>query len=84
MAPAYPLRPLAVGNWKMHGLKASLVEAKRVCDSLRSASFAGGVEAMICPPATLIDALAREARGTRLLVGGQDCHAKASGAHTGS
>ena len=38
---------------------------------------------MICPPATLIDALAREARGTRLLVGGQDCHAKASGAHTG-
>jgi len=83
MAPAHPLRPLAVGNWKMHGLKAALVEAKRVCDSLRTASFAVGVEAMICPPATLIDALAREARDTRLLVGGQDCHAKAWGAHTG-
>jgi triosephosphate isomerase (TIM) len=83
MAPAYPLRPLAVGNWKMHGLKASLVEARRVCDWLRSASFSGGVEAMICPPATLIDALAREARGAQLLVGGQDCHAKPSGAHTG-
>ena len=54
MAPAHPRQPLAVGNWKMHGLKASLVEAKRVCDWLRSASFAGGVEAMICPPATLI------------------------------
>jgi triosephosphate isomerase len=80
---ASSLRPLAVGNWKMHGLKAALVEAKRVCDRLRLASFAAGVEAMICPPATLIDALAREARGTRLLVGGQDCHAKASGAHTG-
>jgi triosephosphate isomerase (TIM) len=83
MTPAFPPRPMAVGNWKMHGLKAALVEAKRVCDRLRAATFAVGVEAMLCPPATLIDALAREARGTRLLVGGQDCHAKASGAHTG-
>jgi triosephosphate isomerase len=38
---------------------------------------------MICPPATLIAPLAREVAGSRLLVGGQDCHAKASGAHTG-
>ena len=38
---------------------------------------------MICPPATLIAALAREAAGSRLQVGGQDCHARPSGAHTG-
>ena len=38
---------------------------------------------MICPPATLIGALARDAAGSRLLVGGQDCHRPASGAHTG-
>jgi triosephosphate isomerase len=38
---------------------------------------------MICPPATLGAALARAAAGSRLLVGGQDCHAAASGAHTG-
>ena len=38
---------------------------------------------MICPPATLVAALAKEAAGSRLLVGGQDCHAAASGAHTG-
>ena len=38
---------------------------------------------MICPPATLVHALAREAAGSRLLVGAQDCHAAPSGAHTG-
>jgi triosephosphate isomerase len=38
---------------------------------------------MICPPATLVAALAREAAGSRLQVGGQDCHARPSGAHTG-
>jgi triosephosphate isomerase (TIM) len=38
---------------------------------------------MICPPATLLAALAREAAGSRLQVGGQDCHARPSGAHTG-
>jgi triosephosphate isomerase len=38
---------------------------------------------MLCPPATLVVPMAALAKGTRLLVGGQDCHAKASGAHTG-
>jgi triosephosphate isomerase len=38
---------------------------------------------MICPPATLIAELAALARGTRLMVGGQDCHTGRSGAHTG-
>jgi triosephosphate isomerase len=77
------VRPLAAGNWKMHGLAAALVEARRVRDRLQDASFAPAVDVMICPPATLIGALAREARGSPLLVGAQDCHAEASGAHTG-
>jgi triosephosphate isomerase len=37
----------------------------------------------ICPPATLVHRLAAAVAGTPVLVGGQDCHAKASGAHTG-
>ena len=77
------VRPLVAGNWKMNGLAAALGEARRVRDRLGEAGFAAGVDAMICPPATLIAALAREAAGSRLLVGGQDCHAAASGAHTG-
>jgi triosephosphate isomerase (TIM) len=77
------IRPLVAGNWKMNGLGAALGEALRVRDRLGEAGFAAGVDAMICPPATLVAALAREAAGSRLLVGGQDCHVAVSGAHTG-
>jgi triosephosphate isomerase len=77
------IRPLVAGNWKMNGLDASLGEALRVRDRLGEAGFAAGVDAMICPPATLIAALARETAGSRLLVGGQDCHVAVNGAHTG-
>jgi triosephosphate isomerase len=77
------IRPLIAGNWKMNGLTAALGEARRVRDGLGQAGFAPGVDAMICPPATLVAALAREAAGSRLQVGGQDCHARPSGAHTG-
>jgi triosephosphate isomerase len=82
MAPS-PIRPLAAGNWKMNGLSSTLDEARRVMDRLARADFAAGVDAMICPPATLLAQLAREAGGSRLQVGGQDCHVAASGAHTG-
>jgi triosephosphate isomerase len=77
------IRPLAAGNWKMNGLTAALAEARAVRDKLGEAGFAPGVDAMICPPATLVAALAREAEGSRLAIGGQDCHPAASGAHTG-
>ncbi len=77
------IRPLAAGNWKMNGLRGALGEARRVRDRLAEVDFATHVDAMICPPATLIGELAREAAGSRLLVGAQDCHGKSSGAHTG-
>jgi triosephosphate isomerase len=73
------IRPLVAGNWKMNGLKSSLAEAIRVIEGLASPN----ADAMICPPATLVAALADAAAGSALLVGGQDCHASASGAHTG-
>jgi triosephosphate isomerase (TIM) len=83
VAPAPHVRPLLAGNWKMNGLQAALGEARRVRDRLGEAGFAPGVDAMICPPATLIAELAREVTGSRLLVGAQDCHVSPSGAHTG-
>jgi triosephosphate isomerase (TIM) len=79
---ARSVRPLVAGNWKMNGLAGSLAEASAVRDALAKASVAD-VDVMICPPATLIAELVREAAGSPLLVGGQDCHAAASGAHTG-
>jgi triosephosphate isomerase len=82
-APSSGPIPLIAGNWKMNGLVAALAEARSVRDELGKAGFASGVEAMLCPPAPLVLTLASEARGSRLLVGGQDCHTAASGAHTG-
>jgi triosephosphate isomerase len=74
-------RPLVAGNWKMHGLLSALGEAQAVRDRLAESPFTCDV--MICPPATLLHELARVARGSALRIGGQDCHAAASGAHTG-
>jgi triosephosphate isomerase len=39
---------------------------------------------LVCPPATLVAAFADKALGAKALaIGAQDCHPKASGAHTG-
>jgi triosephosphate isomerase (TIM) len=75
------IRPLAAGNWKMNGIKASLAEIAAIA-AAAVAGETGGAEVLICPPATLI-AAAADAVGGTIAIGGQDCHAKASGAHTG-
>lgn len=72
-------RRLAAGNWKMNGTAASLDEVK----ALLAAHPDPSCDMLLCPPATLIAQMAWHARGSSLKVGGQDCHAKASGAHTG-
>lgn len=71
-------KKLAAGNWKMNGLKASLTEV----EALIAAHPAPACEVLLCPPATLVSAMAELAAG-RIAVGGQDCHPKVSGAHTG-
>lgn len=73
------MRKLAAGNWKMNGMAASLSEVS----ALLAAHPAPKCDMLLCPPATLIAAMAQLAKGSALQVGGQDCHAKASGAHTG-
>jgi triosephosphate isomerase len=75
------IRPLVAGNWKMNGTKGSITEAAKVRHGLVATSPRADV--MICPPATLVAALAVAAADSPLLVGGQDCHAAAAGAHTG-
>lgn len=74
--------PLVAGNWKMNGLKSALAEIAAIRDGVLAGGF-GRAEAAICPPATLVAAAADLAKGSALAIGGQDCHAKASGAHTG-
>lgn len=76
------MKPLIAGNWKMNGLAASLEEIDRLCVSLRGAA-ASDCEMLICPPATILAAAASRATKCGVAVGGQDCHQKTNGAHTG-
>jgi triosephosphate isomerase (TIM) len=75
-------RPLVAGNWKMNGLRESLNEAASICKAV-AAGGAGKAEIVVCPPATLLMAVTAICEGTKVGVGGQDCHAEASGAFTG-
>lgn len=72
-------RKLAAGNWKMNGDLASLAEV----DSLVAAHPEPACDILICPPAVLLHPLATRVAGGVVAVGGQDCHANRSGAHTG-
>jgi triosephosphate isomerase len=80
---ATAIRPLIAGNWKMNGLRAALQEALAVKEAIAHPSNRGLADVMICPPATLIAALAEALEGSRLMVGGQDCHPEKAGANTG-
>ena len=75
------MRHLIAGNWKMNGLAANLDEAAQIAEG--AAALKDSADAMLCPPATLIAQMRWRDEGSPLLIGGQDCHAKASGAHTG-
>jgi triosephosphate isomerase len=66
----------------MNGLRKSLAEAASICEAV-AAGGAGKAEVVVCPPATLLMAVAAICGGTHVGVGGQDCHAEASGAFTG-
>ncbi len=79
-APDAP-RPLAAGNWKMNGLAADIAEIAALAGRLNANPAAADV--LICPPATLLSRLAAAEGGKGIAFGGQDCHANASGAHTG-
>ncbi len=69
-------RKIAAGNWKMNGTGASLAELETL-----AARAPGNAEVVICPPATLVSRAVAVAGP--VAIGGQDCHAAASGAHTG-
>jgi triosephosphate isomerase len=71
-------RPYIVGNWKMHGTRAMLSEARAID---RAAERLMKVEVALAPPFTLIHATRKEAG--LIGVGAQDCHAAEGGAHTG-
>jgi triosephosphate isomerase (TIM) len=73
------LIPLVAGNWKMNGLRASLAEL----DVVKARLNGSRADVAVCPPATLLAQAVERAGGSPILIGAQDCHPAAAGAHTG-
>jgi triosephosphate isomerase len=75
-------RRLIVGNWKMHKTAAEAAEVVRRLLAL--APPANGAEAVLAPPFTALDAVARTLAGSpRFALGAQDVHWEDQGPFTG-
>jgi triosephosphate isomerase len=72
------MRKYIVGNWKMNGTSADLAEIAAIAGMAKNYP---GADSAICLPATLVERASRQL--PEFAIGGQDCHAQASGAHTG-
>ncbi|MCA0401022.1 MAG: triose-phosphate isomerase [Proteobacteria bacterium] len=75
-------KPLVAGNWKMNGMRASLIELAGMARAY-PAALRAKVDLVVCPPVTLLFPAVASALGSGIAIGAQDCHAKTSGAHTG-
>ena len=74
-------RPLVAGNWKMNGSLTMLKEPRLLAAMLKDVKLKADV--MVCPPAIILRRVKSVLKGTKIKVGGQDCHWSPSGAHTG-
>lgn len=80
MATTRTTPAFVIGNWKMNGMKASISIAREIADGVASVEKCA---VALCPPFTLISAVAEAMVDTAVRIGGQDCHSDAIGAHTG-
>jgi triosephosphate isomerase len=81
MADTAQIKPLVAGNWKMNGTTAMLREPRLLAGMMRDVKTRCDI--LVCPPATLLRRVKSVLKGSKIKVGGQDCHAAAAGAHTG-
>ena len=73
--------PLIVGNWKMNAGDLSAISlAKEIVIATPEKNT---VDVVICPPLTILAAVARVTSNSQVFVGAQDCHVNKKGAHTG-
>lgn len=66
----------------MNGLTHSLDELAELARLLTTGEAPRAL-VVVCPPATLLAAVAAQGASSGIIAGGQDCHAEPSGAHTG-
>jgi triosephosphate isomerase len=75
------VRKLIAGNWKMNGLKRDGYPLAQ--ELARRARGGMPADLLLCPPATLLTVVGHAIADSGLWLGGQDCHPKQKGAHTG-
>jgi triosephosphate isomerase len=73
--------PLIAGNWKMNKTVAEAEEF--IAALLPRVSSVQGVDVVVCPPFTALEAMVDSARGSRVEVYAQNMHQADSGAFTG-
>ena len=66
----------------MNGLTHSLDELSELARLLTTGEAPRAL-VVVCPPATLLAAVAAQGASSGIIAGGQECHAEPSGAHTG-
>ena len=67
----------------MNGSRPGISEVLTVRDALRGPLASLNADVLIAPPATLLSNMVDACLGAQLKFAGQDCHVKATGAHTG-
>ena len=73
---------LIAGNWKMNGLISDgAALAKEIASNVKN--LKPNAEVLVCPPFTLLTTVKKALRGSKVMLGAQDCHAEEKGAHTG-
>ena len=73
---------LIAGNWKMNGLIAESTSlAREIASNVKK--LKPNAEVLVCPPFTLLTTVKKALRGSKVMLGAQDCHVEEKGAHTG-
>ncbi|MBW8009717.1 MAG: triose-phosphate isomerase [Chloroflexi bacterium] len=73
--------PLIAGNWKLH--KTAVEANQLVSEMLPGLQAVTGVEKLLCPPFTALQAVSESLKGTEIALGAQNLHWETSGALTG-
>lgn len=76
------IKPIVAGNWKMNGASASSSMVGELAAGY-DRELHSRVDMAIFPPATLLASAASWLSDMPISCGSQDCHANATGAHTG-
>lgn len=77
------MKKLVVGNWKMHGSRASNAELIKGLLAADLAATAPKADVAVCPPFVFLADVAEALKGSAIAWGSQDVSVQAQGAYTG-